>query len=117
MGLATLVHFELASAQMPRRSVGQSNQFRSSPYQQRISPYLDLLRADDSALSPYHSFVQPRQQMRQSLLFQAAQIHRLGQAAPTGWSNPSGQGRLPTGHGATFNNHMHYYRFPTNSSR
>lgn len=85
-----------------------------SPYQQRLSPYLDLMRDDRSVLPPYHSFVRPRQEFRQRLNRQAAQIGRLGQAIgrPTSASTYSSSVRIPTGRGGTFYNYLHY--FPIN---
>ena len=82
-----------------------------SPYSQTLSPYLDLLRNDNSVLSPYHSFVRPRQQLRQSISQQAVTLRQLRQSInqPVG-PMPSPQ-RLPTGRGGSFNNHLHYYNF------
>ena len=79
------------------------------PYQQTLSPYLDLLRSDSSTLSPYHSFVRPRQQVRQRLQYQSSQIQRFEREA---YSTPSRSvsPRLPTGRGGSFNNYLHYYQ-------
>lgn len=83
-----------------------------SPYQQRLSPYLDLFRADASLLSPYHSFVVPRREVRQQLRRQSYQINRLQQQAVGLESrlDHSPGTRLPTGRGGSFNNYLHYYR-------
>lgn len=100
-------------AQAPGRGVrgGQSKRAAAAPYQQRLSPYLDLLRADNSALSPYHSFVQPRQQFRQSQNRQAAEIRRLDRMIPRPGSTATRPERIQTGRGGTFNNYLHYYQF------
>ena len=94
-------------------AAGATRQPWAAPYQQRLSPYLDLLRVDNSVLSPYHTFVEPRRRIRQSLNLQAAQIGRLQEQVtrvPSGaQSTPAG--RLPTGGGGTFNNYLHFYRF------
>ncbi|QDV40956.1 hypothetical protein Enr13x_07940 [Stieleria neptunia] len=112
VGLALVALPGSAHAQAPMRGFGGgSNRASTAPYQQRLSPYLDLLRSDNSVLSPYHSFVQPRQQMRQSQNRQAEQLRRLERtiqrsAAPTAQSE-----RMQTGRGGTFNNFLHYYQF------
>lgn len=84
----------------------------TSPYNQRLSPYLDLLRSDNSALSPYHAFVQPRQQIQQNFRRQASQIRNLRGSLhnqPTTISTPN---RLQTGRGGSFNNYLHFYQAP-----
>ena len=80
----------------------------TSPYQQTLSPYLDLLRSDASTLSPYHSFVRPRQQVRQQLQHQSSQIQRVQRETqfPQSQSSPS---RLQTGRGGSFNKFLHFY--------
>jgi hypothetical protein len=92
-----------------RRSSVQKHE--SSPYRQTLSPYLDLLRNDDSVLSPYHSFVRPRQQMRQSISQQAAVLRQLEKTVTQPFGVIPNQQRLPTGRGGSFNNHLHYYNF------
>lgn len=100
-----------AHAQIPRQGIGggRSKSAATAPYQQRLSPYLDLLRADNSALSPYHSFVQPRQQMRLNQNRQAAQIQSLGRMIPSSGISSGTSDRIQTGRGGTFNNFLHYY--------
>ncbi|MGB7329032.1 MAG: hypothetical protein WBD31_29395 [Rubripirellula sp.] len=80
----------------------------SNPYQQTLSPYLDLLRSDASALSPYHSFVRPRQQIRQQFELQSSQIQRIQRETLTP-ANRTSPERLQTGRGGSFNNFLHYY--------
>ncbi|TWU60730.1 hypothetical protein Poly51_10110 [Rubripirellula tenax] len=101
---------ELRVAQNGFSTGGKRTPFQS-PYSNTLSPYLDLLRNDNSALSPYHSFVRPRQRLQQTLGQQAASLRQLqrsvgqpGIAAPV-------QQRLPTGRGGSFNNHLHFYDF------
>jgi hypothetical protein len=92
---------------------GAAPQHSSSPYQNRLSPYLNLLRTDNSVLTPYHSFVQPRIQFQQNLNRQAHQIGQLQQAArgPGSHSRPESTVRRQTGRGGSFNNYLHFYRF------
>ena len=98
------------SAQSPfGKTSGQS----SSPYQQRLSPYLNLLRNDNSTLNPYHAFVQPRQQIQQNIVRQGIQLQRLNQAYQSSslgasLTTPS-QNRRPTGNSGSFNNYSHFY--------
>ncbi|WP_372894637.1 hypothetical protein [Stieleria sp.] len=112
VGLALVSLPVAAPAQAPtQRFGGGSKRASSAPYQQRLSPYLDLLRSDNSILSPYHSFVQPRQQLRLNQNRQAEQLRNLERtiqrsAAPTSQSE-----RMQTGRGGTFNNYLHYYQF------
>jgi hypothetical protein len=88
----------------------------SSQYQPRLSPYLDLLRRDNSVLSPYHSFVVPRRGIYQQQMQQSAQIGRLQQDANQRARSNAGNGsRLPTGRGGQFQNYMHF--FPRNNQR
>jgi len=84
---------------------------RSNPYQQRLSPYLDLLRSDNSLLGPYYSFVRPRQEIRRNLNLHTSQIGELERSADIfrpAEGSTSGS-RLPTGRGGTFNTYLHYY--------
>ena len=92
---------------------GAAPQHTASPYQNRLSPYLNLLRTDNSVLTPYHSFVQPRIQFQQNLNRQAQQIGQLQHAARgTGSSTPAeSTARRQTGRGGSFNNYLHFYRF------
>ncbi len=92
------------------------NSGQPAPYQQRLSPYLDLLRTDNSVLGPYHSFVRPRQQLQQRINAQGAQMGRLQQTLQRSSSMTTSQpSRLQTGRGGTFNDHLHYY--PARSTR
>ena len=87
------------------------------PYQQRLSPYLDLLRSDNSVLSPYHSFVQPRQQSRQNQNRQAAELRRLERTIGRPGTTASQPERMQTGRGGTFNNYLHFYPFNSATNR
>ncbi|WP_182864769.1 hypothetical protein [Stieleria mannarensis] len=113
IGLTVLLPASQSHAQAPAgRLGGGSTRAGHSPYQQRLSPYLDLLRSDNSILSPYHSFVQPRQQLRQNQTRQFQQLQKLQRAfdrSATGTSASSE--RTQTGRGGTFNNYLHYYQF------
>jgi len=83
----------------------------SAPYQQRLSPYLNLLRSDNSLLGPYFSFVRPRQEIHRSLNRHTSQIGELERSIDTfrpAEESTSGS-RLPTGRGGTFNTYLHYY--------
>ncbi|QEG02203.1 hypothetical protein Mal15_62880 [Stieleria maiorica] len=119
VGLTVLSSASESHAQAPGgRLGGGSAGATNSPYQQRLSPYLDLLRSDNSILSPYHSFVQPRQQFRQNQTRQFQQLQKLQRAferSATGASAPSE--RTQTGRGGTFNNYLHYYQFNSASRR
>lgn len=92
---------------------GATPQHSASPYQNRLSPYLNLLRTDNSVLTPYHSFVQPRIQFQQNLNRQAHQIGQLERASSGSGSNSrtGSTTRRQTGRGASFNNYLHFYRF------
>jgi hypothetical protein len=80
------------------------------PYQPRLSPYLDLLRNDNSLLTPYHAFVQPRREFQQRQLQLSTDLNRLEQTqqrqlSPKAW----GRTRLPTGNGGRFQTYLHFY--------
>jgi len=111
-GLCTTMCSEISAQGLSDRNSVINN----SPYQLRLSPYLDLMRDDRSVLPPYHSFVRPRQELRQRQNRQAAQIGRLGRAI--GRSGPgrvySSSPRLQTGRGGTFYNTLHF--FPSNQT-
>lgn len=109
----------VASAQFPssRRGASGMGGPSSVPYQQRLSPYLDLLRADNSVLSPYHSFVQPRQQLRQNQNTQAARILTLERSFRQSPGASTQTERLQTGRGGMFNNYLHYYQFNSRLAR
>lgn len=111
---ATVLVVGLALQQPARAQANYGTLSRpsSAPNQQRLSPYLNLFRADNSLLGPYHSFVQPRQQLQRTLSRQELQISQLQQAssAPGTSSHSGSAARQQTGRGATFNNYLHYYR-------
>jgi len=86
-----------------------------APYRPKLSPYLDLLRTDNSQLNPYHSFVVPRRELYGRQARQAAEISRLGRSS---YGRSAGRGsmqpRLPTGGGGRFQTYLHYYQFNNN---
>jgi hypothetical protein len=92
---------------------GATPQHSASPYQSRLSPYLNLLRTDNSVLTPYHSFVQPRIQFQRNLNRQAHQIGQLERASVGSGSSSQTESttRRQTGRGGSFNNYLHFYRF------
>lgn len=104
----------VAHSQQPGDDPGPAG---TNPLQPRLSPYLDLLRRDNSVLSPYHSFVRPRQEFRQGFRRQAAKIRRLERAVARPAATTSAQNRLRTGRGGTFHNYLHYYQFDTGGRR
>lgn len=82
--------------------------------QPRLSPYLNLLREDNSTLSPYHSFVRPQRESFQRQSRQSSELQRLEsrvysqqRAGAAGALVP----RLPTGNGARFLSYSHFYQF------
>lgn len=83
----------------------------TAPLQPQLSPYLNLLRNDSSALSPYHSFVQPRRQQLQAFQQQASRLDRLERvtASPHPTRGQPSTGRLPTGSGSYFQSYLHFY--------
>lgn len=101
-----------ASGQQPDRSL-------DSPYSQRLSPYLDLLRNDNSILHPYHSFVQPRRQVQQRLRQQSSRIGQLEQdsARMQSASSRISGSRMQTGRGGRFQTYLHYYQFDSHPPR
>jgi hypothetical protein len=79
--------------------------------QPKLSPYLDLLRRDNSVLSPYHSFVLPRRELHQQQLSQAVEIDRLQQATYLQRHSKTGvSSRIPTGRGGQFQTYLHFFR-------
>ena len=81
------------------------------PRQPQLSPYLNLLRNDNSLLNPYHSFVLPRRDMQQQQFRMATEINRLeqtslGQFAPRSATTTN---RLPTGNAGRFQTYLHFY--------
>jgi hypothetical protein len=82
---------------------------------QRLSPYLDLLRSDNSLLGPYHSFVLPRQQIQQGIRRQASEVQKLRRSVFDSPRVMPSRSRTQTGRGGSFNNHLHYYQFPSSA--
>jgi hypothetical protein len=84
--------------------------------QPRLSPYLNLLRQDNSALSPYHTFVRPQREVYQQQSRQNLELRRLSNSLSVARrSEDSSTGRLSTGNGAGFQNYMHFYQVGTPS--
>lgn len=81
----------------------------------RLSPYLNLLRQDNSTLSPYHSFVRPQREVYQQQVRQTAELQRLGTTIAARRPQRSPGSRLTTGNGASFQTFLHFY--PTSSDR
>tara|TARA_R110002049_G_scaffold4601_4_gene31927 strand:+ start:176625 stop:177050 length:426 start_codon:yes stop_codon:yes gene_type:complete len=109
--LTTLAISTTASAQTTypgsQHSVtrGKAIQYEPRP---TLSPYLNLLRNDDSVLSPYHSFVVPRRQQQQARQAQNDQIRSLQRRLNHTGQIPGGD-RTPTGRGGYFQTYMHYF--------
>lgn len=84
-------------------------QQRPAPYKPRLSPYLDLLRRDNSVLTPYHSFVVPRRELYSRQLSQAAQINQMQRSYQQTQRRQAPGNRMPTGRGGQFMNYLHYF--------
>ena len=108
-----VVSFAVQQTARAQAVYGPRSRPTSAPHQPRLSPYLNLFRADNSLLTPYHAFVQPRQELQQNLSRQEWQIGRLEQAASRSVEtfDSNANARQPTGRGGSFNNYLHFYRF------
>lgn len=85
---------------------------RQTASQPRLSPYLNLLREDNSTLSPYHSFVRPQRLLQQQQALQAAEIARLERTSSISKRTERAPAeRLPTGNAAQFQAYSHFYQF------
>ncbi len=85
---------------------------RQTASQPRLSPYLNLLREDNSTLSPYHSFVRPQRLLQQQQALQASEIARLERTSSiTRRAERDPAERLPTGNAAQFQAYSHFYQF------
>ena len=81
-----------------------------APTQPKLSPYLNLLRTENSLLPNYHTFVLPQREIYQQQARQGAEIMRLEQATLShSSSSQSGSSRLPTGNGGHFQTYLHFY--------
>ena len=94
---------------------GQLPAFQGATNKPKLSPYLDLLRNDNSVLSPYHAFVLPRREIAQRQAAQAIELRRLEfattrRSAVSASTNP----RFTTGRGGTFQSTLHF--FPSSTS-
>ena len=110
-GLVSLSGSSVATAQaiQPMRPTDQR-----TLNQPRLSPYLNLLREDNSTLSPYHSFVRPQRENYQRQSRQSSELQQIEtrvfprqHTTIAGSSSP----RLPTGNGAKFQAYSHFYQF------
>jgi hypothetical protein len=110
--LALIVWIDLSGEAKAQGISGRPNAQTASPYNQRLSPYLDLLRSDNSALSPYHAFVRPRQQIQQGFQQQAFQIRKLRGSINNTTAPHAIPDRMQTGRGGGFNNYLHFYQVP-----
>ncbi|MCC7339195.1 MAG: hypothetical protein IT422_29225 [Pirellulaceae bacterium] len=111
IGLVSLLGSTVATAQaiQPMRPADQRT-FN----QPRLSPYLNLLREDNSTLSPYHSFVRPQRENYQRQLQQSSELRQLEtRVLPRQHGAIAGSpiSRLPTGNGAKFQAYSHFYQF------
>ncbi len=110
-GLSSLLGVPGASAQAIRPMLPANQGARSQP---QLSPYLNLLREDNSTLSPYHSFVRPQRENLQQQSQQSSALHQLENRV---YSQQRGNAgglsvpRLPTGNGAKFQSYSHFYQF------
>lgn len=111
VGIVNLLDSRLAMGQTTRPMRAADQRTIGQP---RLSPYLNLLREDNSALSPYHSFVRPQRESYQQQSRQATQLQRLETQVQsqqrTGIQRTSAS-RLPTGNSAKFQTFLHYYQF------
>jgi len=106
---------EMASAQKTAQRPG-----RYQPTRPTMSPYLNLLRRDVSAVPNYYSFVRPQQRQlefnRQEQMLRRKQAHTLGKIqndiqlgqAPI-HSTGTGSGFMQPGSRSTFMNSSRYY--------
>lgn len=111
VGLVSLFGSSMASAQaiQPMRPTDQR-----ALNQPRLSPYLNLLREDNSTLSPYHSFVRPQRENYQRQSQQSSELRHLEtRVLPRQQGRIAGSpiSRLPTGNGAKFQAYSHFYQF------
>lgn len=91
--------------------IGEAGQY-GIPARPTLSPYLDLLRNDSGAISPYHAFVLPRREIVQQQTQQAANLRRLERASFGGVVGGQVQNlRLPTGRGGSYQDYSHFYHF------
>jgi hypothetical protein len=94
----------MASAQAPSYRPGMGGQIGTPPY----SPYLNLLRNNNSTLQNYYGLVRPEFQFRNSLLGLQQQVSTIGQTA-TGAAVDPETGLPFTGHSTQFLNTSHYF--------
>ncbi len=71
-----------------------------------LSPWLSLYRHDAGPMDPYHSFVRPELELRESMRKQDARIHSLGEEV-TRYEETGGV--PPTGSGSVFMSYSHFY--------
>lgn len=88
---------------------------RYRPARPTLSPYLDLFRQDTGVVDPFNTFVEPQRrlqsqarQFQREIAGQQATINNLQQQVQTQLQmRPTGA--RPTGTGATFMNHSHFF--------
>ena len=90
-----------------------------APASPTLSPYLNLLRNDNSQLSPYHTFVLPQRQIIQQQLQTTGDVSRLQRevSRSSRLSQPGYPSRRPTGNAASFQSYLHFYNFGATSIR
>jgi len=102
--LAFLTIGQPALAQYPRYSRYQSPAGPTMPRE------LDYFRRDVGVLDPYNTFVAPRRRLEQNLREMDLQERADVQRTQRSLSQIRQSLAAPTGTGATFMNHSHYYR-------
>lgn len=117
--LVVLCSFGVAKSSQAQLMYPIEQPRKMTPASPTLSPYLDLLRNDNSQLSPYHSFVLPRRQIIQQQLQTSGEVQRLqGEFSRSSRpSQPTYQSRRPTGNAASFQSYLHFYNFGASNFR
>jgi hypothetical protein len=84
---------------------GPPNPYTSRPY---VSPYLNLLRRENSPAFNYYTLVRPQLDFQRGLYNAQLQGYANSQALAN-QQQVDASGLPPTGHGATFMNYGHYF--------
>jgi hypothetical protein len=106
----------LAFLVLPQANVeAQQRVERYQPARPALSPYLELFRQDSGVVDPFNAFVEPRRrlqsqsrQFQREIAGQQTTINEL-QRQVQGQIEIRPTGARPTGTGATFMNHSHYF--------
>ncbi len=107
--IATLLAGLMAASAHAQRPRGSSD----NPVGPTVSPYLNLLGADQFGITNYQSLVRPLVDQGNAINRQAGSINRLQQQVGQGAGRGNGQGGIQgTGHATFFMNYSHYYPFP-----